>query len=147
LVTTTSAGPAAWAGTIAVIVVLLTTLTVTALTSTVTVAPARNPVPLIVTDVGRAVEPVDGEIAVTLGAMGAAGGSAVGPDGDRPSQAANPIVSANSNTPRRMLVVLVIVFSESIPRHARARSIRHRGAPLLREAGTGDKNSNRGEGV
>jgi hypothetical protein len=112
----TSAGPAAWAGTIAVIVVLLTTLTLTALTSTVTVAPTRNPVPLIVTDVGRAVEPVDGEIAVTLGelaAMGAAGGSAVGPAGDRPSQAANPIASANSNTPRLMLVILVIVFSES----------------------------------
>jgi hypothetical protein len=109
LVTTTSAGPAAWAGTIAVIVVLLTTLTLTALTSTVTVAPARNPVPLIVTDVGRAVEPVDGEIAVTLGAMGAAGGSAVGPDGDRPSQAANPIASVNSHTPR--WVVVVMAFS------------------------------------
>jgi hypothetical protein len=97
-------------------VVLLTTLTLTAVTSTVTVAPTRNPVPLIVTDVGRAVEPVDGEIAVTLGelgALGATGGIAVGPDGDRPSQAANPIASDNSNTPRLMLVILVIVFSES----------------------------------
>jgi hypothetical protein len=115
-VTTTSAGPAARAGTIAVMVVLLTTLTLTALISTVTVAPTRNPVPLIVTDVGRAVEPVEGEIAVTLGelgALGAAGGIAVGPDGERPSQAADPIARANSNTPRRILVVLVILFSES----------------------------------
>ena len=106
LVTTTSAGPAAWAGAIAVIVVLLTTVTLTAMTSTVTVAPARNPVPLIVTGVGRAVEPVDGEIAVTLGALGAAGDSGVGPDGDRPSQAVNPIANANSNTPRRALFVM-----------------------------------------
>jgi len=78
----------------------LTTVTLTALTSTVTVAPARNPVPLTVTVVGRAVEPVDGEIAVTLGALGALGGGAVGPDGDRPSQAGNPNANANSNTPR-----------------------------------------------
>jgi len=41
----------------------------------------RNPVPIIVTGVGRAVEPMDGEIAVTLGALGAAGGNGVGLDG------------------------------------------------------------------
>ena len=79
LVTTTSAGPAAWAGTIAVIVVLVTTVTLTATTSTVTVAPATSPVPLIVTGMGRAVEPVDGEIAVTLGALGALGAAVTAP--------------------------------------------------------------------
>ena len=87
----------------AVIVVLLTTVTLTAATSTVTVAPARNPVPLIMTGVGRAVEPVDGEIAVTEGALAAAGGGGgggVGPEGDCPAQAAHPIANANSNTPR-----------------------------------------------
>ena len=66
---------------------------------------------MIVTGVGRAVEPVDGEIAVTLGALRPAGESAVGPDGERPSQAANPIASANSDTPLWMLVVLVTLFS------------------------------------
>jgi hypothetical protein len=55
--------------------------------------------------VGRAVEPVDGEIAVSLGALGAAEGSGAGPDGvgadgDFPSQAVNPIANANSNTLR-----------------------------------------------
>jgi hypothetical protein len=58
------------------------------------------------TGVGRAVDPVDGEIAVTVGALGAAGGSGVGPDGDRPSQAANPIANANSNTPRWAIFVM-----------------------------------------
>jgi hypothetical protein len=89
-----------------VIVVLSTTTTFTAMTSSLTVAPRRNPVPLIVTGVGRAVEPVDGEIAVTLGAFGAfgaAGGSRVGPDGERPSHAAHPIANANSNTSRWVL--------------------------------------------
>jgi hypothetical protein len=75
------------------------------MTSTVTFAPARNPVPLIVTAMGRAVEPVDGEIAVTLGAVGTAADGGVGPDGDRPSQAATPNANANSHTPRRVLVV------------------------------------------
>ena len=88
------------------IIVLLTTVTLTAMASIVTVAPATNPVPAIMTGVGRTVEPVDGEIAVTLGAPGplgapgAVGDSEVGPDGDRPSQAANPIANAHSNTPR-----------------------------------------------
>ena len=81
--------------------------------STVTVAPARNPVPLIMTGVGRAVEPVVGEIAVTLGGageiavtLGAAGGSSVGPDGDLPSQALDPIANANSHTLRWALFVM-----------------------------------------
>jgi hypothetical protein len=87
-----------------VIVVLLTTVTLTAMTSTVTVAPARNPVPLIVTGVGRTVEPLEGEIAVTLGA--AAGDGGVGPDGDCLSQATNPNANASSNTPRRVLLFM-----------------------------------------
>jgi hypothetical protein len=60
--------------------------------------------------VGRTVEPVDGEIAVTLGAPGAVGDNDVGPDGDRPSQAANPIANAKSNTPRRVLIVMALVL-------------------------------------
>jgi hypothetical protein len=72
-----------------VTVVLLTTATLSAMASTVTVAPARKPVPRIVTAVGRAVEPVDGEIAVTLGAAGGSGVGGAGPDGDLASQAAN----------------------------------------------------------
>ena len=107
LVTTTSAAPAGRAGTIAVIVVLLTTTTSSTLASTVTVAPARNPVPLIVTGVVRTVEPVDGEIAVTVGALGTTRGSGVGLTGDCPSQAADPIANANSKTPRWVFVVMV----------------------------------------
>ena len=114
LVTTTSAFPTAWAGTIAVIVVLLTTVTLTTAISTLTVAPVTKPVPLITTGVGRAVEPVDGEIAVTVGAVGTVGGGGgVGPDGDRPSQAATALASANSNSPIWMRGVRVIFFSES----------------------------------
>ena len=74
--------------------------------SIVTVAPARNPVPLIITRVGRAVEPVDGEIEVTLGVLGAPGGGGVGSDGDLPSQAEPPIANANSNTFPRVLFVM-----------------------------------------
>ena len=81
------------------------TMTSSAMASTVTLAPARNPVPLIMTDVGRIVEPIDGEIAVTRGAsreiavtLGAAGGTSVGSDGDRPSQALDAMANANSNT-------------------------------------------------
>jgi hypothetical protein len=51
------------------------------------------------TDVGRAVEPVDGEMAVTVGAAAAIDGSGVGSDGDCLSQAEDPVVSANSNSP------------------------------------------------
>ena len=49
---------------------------------------------------------MDGEIAVTLGALGATGGRGVGPDGDRTSQADSPIANVNSNTPRWVLVVM-----------------------------------------
>jgi hypothetical protein len=83
-------------------------MTLTALTSTITVAPARNPVPLIVTCVVRTVEPVDGEIAVTPSALGAAGGSGVGPDGDRPSQAANPIARTTKQIPVFVLYVMTL---------------------------------------
>jgi hypothetical protein len=59
------------------------------------------------TGVERAVEPVDGEIAATVGARGAANNGGVGPDGDdRSSQAANPIAHANSNTPWWVLFVM-----------------------------------------
>ena len=91
------------------IVVLLTAWTRIAMASTVTIAPGRNPVPLIVTSVGRAVEPVEGEIAVTVGAGGAPGaadGSGVGPDGDLPSQAVSAIANVNSKTPRWVLFVM-----------------------------------------
>jgi hypothetical protein len=96
---------------VAVIVALLTTLTLTALTSTITVAPARNPVPLIVTCVDRTVEPQDGEIAVTVGALGAAGASGVGADGDRPSQAANPIARTTKQTAAVVLYVMTLAYS------------------------------------
>jgi hypothetical protein len=56
------------------------------------------------TRVGRADEPVDGEIAVTVGA---AGGIGVGRDGDWPSQAANPIANVNSNIPRQAIFLIV----------------------------------------
>ena len=65
------------------------------------------------TCVGRAVEPADGEIAVTLGATGGGGigSDGVGPDGDLVSQAANPIANANSNTLRWVLVVMAFSLS------------------------------------
>jgi hypothetical protein len=58
--------------------------------------------------VGRAVEPADGEIAVTLGAAGGGGigSDGVGPDGDLVSHAENPIANANSNTLRQVLFVM-----------------------------------------
>jgi hypothetical protein len=62
-----------------------------------------------VTGVGRAVEPVDGEIPLTVGALGAlgtTGGSDVGADGDCPSQAADPITNASRSTRRTVLVVM-----------------------------------------
>jgi len=60
------------------------------------------------TGIGRAVEPVDGEIPVTLGAAGGSGvgPDGVGPDGDLPSQAANPIANANTNTLRWVLFIM-----------------------------------------
>ena len=69
LVTTTFPAPAAWAAVVAVIDVLFTTVTlVAAVPPIVTLAPARNPVPAIVTGVPPAVVPDDGEIVFTVGA-------------------------------------------------------------------------------
>jgi hypothetical protein len=52
------------------------------------------------TGVGRAVDPVVGEMPVTLVALGAEGGSGVGAVRDLPSQAVNPIANAKSKTLR-----------------------------------------------
>jgi len=69
LVTITVTAPAAWAGIVAVIEVLLTTVTpVAAVPPKLTVAPERNPVPLIVTGVPPFTVPEAGLIAVTVGA-------------------------------------------------------------------------------
>ena len=69
LVTTTFTAPAACAGVVAVIDVLLTTVTlVAAVPPSVTVAPARKPVPVIVTGVPPAVVPDGGAIELTVGA-------------------------------------------------------------------------------
>ena len=67
-VTTTLTVPAAWAGTVAVIVVLLTTLTfVAAVESNLTVAPETKLVPVIVTEVPPVVLPEFGDTDVTVG--------------------------------------------------------------------------------
>ena len=69
LVTTTLTAPAAWAGVVAVIEVLFTTVTpVAAMPSKLAVAPVRKPVPVIVTAVPPLVLPEDGETPVTVGA-------------------------------------------------------------------------------
>ena len=69
LVTTTLTAPAACAAVVAVIDVLFTTVTpVAAVPPRLTVAPAKNPVPVMVTGVPPAVVPEVGEIAVTVGA-------------------------------------------------------------------------------
>ena len=61
--------PAACAAVVAVIEVLLATVTfVAAVPPKLTVAPARKPVPVMVTAVPPAVEPLVGEIALTVGA-------------------------------------------------------------------------------
>ncbi len=61
--------PAPCAGVVAVIVVLLTTLTfVAAVKPILTLAPATKPVPLIVTEVPPAVVPEFGEMPLTVGA-------------------------------------------------------------------------------
>src|SRR5262249_23978754 len=68
-VTVTLAAPAACAGEVAVIVVALTTVTaVAAVPPTVTVAPARKPVPVIVRLVPPLVDPDVGATPVTVGA-------------------------------------------------------------------------------
>jgi hypothetical protein len=69
LVTTTLTAPAACAGVVAVIDVALTTFTpVAAVPPSFTVAPVRKPVPVIVTEVPPATDPVVGEIEITVGA-------------------------------------------------------------------------------
>src|SRR6202011_5689326 len=68
LVTTTFPAPAAWAGVVAGIEVPLTTVTgLAAVPPTVTVAPDRKPVPVMVTAVPPLPDPELGEIAVTVG--------------------------------------------------------------------------------
>jgi hypothetical protein len=67
--TTTFTAPAAWAGVVAVIDVLLTTFTLVAADPpNVTVAPETKFVPVMVTAVPPLVEPELGEIAVIVGA-------------------------------------------------------------------------------
>ena len=68
-VTTTFTGPTAWAGVAAVIEVLLPTLTfVAAVPPMLTVAPARKPIPVMVTEVPPLLVPEFGEMADTVGA-------------------------------------------------------------------------------
>src|SRR5690606_24183030 len=74
--TRTSTAPAAWAGTVAVMVVALTTVTLVAVAGPIcTGAPAAEPDPVIVTVVPPTLQPVLGEMAVTATL---AGGGAVG---------------------------------------------------------------------
>jgi hypothetical protein len=54
---------------------------------------------------------MDGEIAVTVGALTAAAGSGVGPDGDRPSQAANPMARTTRQTPAFVLYVMTPAYN------------------------------------
>ena len=69
LVTTTPTAPAAWAAVVAVMVVLFATVTlVAAVPPSFTVAPARKPVPVMLTAVPPAVVPELGAIVVTVGA-------------------------------------------------------------------------------
>jgi hypothetical protein len=69
LVTTTSTAPAEFAAVVAVIEVLLTTVTpVAAVPPSFTVAPDWNPVPVMVTVVPPLVVPEFGEIELTVGA-------------------------------------------------------------------------------
>ena len=68
-VTVTFTAPAAWAALVAVIDVLLTSVTpVAAVPPRLTVAPARKPVPVIVTAVPPLIVPELGVIEVTVGA-------------------------------------------------------------------------------
>ena len=69
MVTTTLTAPAACAGVVAVIDVLLMTFTpVAAVPPRLAVAPARKPVPVMVTEVPPAAVPVLGVIEVMVGA-------------------------------------------------------------------------------
>ena len=75
MVTTTFTAPAACAAVVAVIDVLLTTVTpVAAVPPRFTVAPVRKPVPAIVTAVPPLVVPEFGVIEVTVGAGFGGGG-------------------------------------------------------------------------
>ena len=75
MVTTTSTAPAAWAGVVAVIDVLLTMVTpVAAVPPSFTVAPVRKPVPAMVTAVPPLVVPELGVIEITVGAGFGGGG-------------------------------------------------------------------------
>src|SRR5258706_1255790 len=68
-VTTTATAPRACGGVVALIEVAFANVTLVAeIPPMVTVAPAANPVPVIVTGVPPAVGPVAGEIPVTVGA-------------------------------------------------------------------------------
>ena len=68
-VTTTFTAPAAWAAVVAVIVPLFTTVTPVAdVPPNLTVAPVRNPVPVILTGTARRGLPEVGEIDLTVGA-------------------------------------------------------------------------------
>ena len=68
LVTTTFTAPAACAGVVAVIEVPLTTFTlVAAVVPNVTPAPARKPVPMIVTGVPPVVDPIFGDKPLSVG--------------------------------------------------------------------------------
>ena len=69
LVTTTLAVPAECAGVVAVMELLLTTVTpVAEVPPNLTDAPERNPVPVMVTDVPPAVVPEAGDILLIVGA-------------------------------------------------------------------------------
>lgn len=69
-VTTTVTAPTAWAGVVAVMLVLLTTTTfVAAVPPNVTVAPVAKLVPVMVTAVPPAVVPLLGETLVTVGVV------------------------------------------------------------------------------
>lgn len=68
--TTTSAGPSGVPAVVAVIFVEDTTVTAVAGLPIVTVAPGKNPVPLIVTGVPPTLAPDVGEIDVTVGGGG-----------------------------------------------------------------------------
>src|SRR5687768_6805514 len=97
--TRTSPTPAACAAVFAVSEVGLTmTTSVAGVPPTVTVAPDAKPVPVIVTVVPPNVDPVDGETAVTVIAVG------FGPGGVPPSHAAAAIIATaapSESTARR----------------------------------------------
>jgi hypothetical protein len=74
LVTTTSTNPGAWAAVIAVIVVLVTPMTLAAAPPSISVAPLRNPVPVTRISEAISVGPMVGDTAATVRAGGGASG-------------------------------------------------------------------------